>query len=135
MAKMGFLQHLASSFLQFGGQGDKGSGSSDGPPEPPRGFGPESPPSSCPSLESLRCSDLDSPLVTTPATSFGASPPGPFTQGEEDWLRSALQALLSPGSSDSFDIQLLDLRGGVWGAVSLEDAEGRVRDASHISVS
>ena len=104
MAKTDFLQHLVSSFLQFGGQGDEGPGSSGGPPEPPRGFGLGSPPSSCPSLKSLRSSNLDSPLITTPATSFRASPPGPFSEREEDWLRSALQALPSPGSSDGPDI-------------------------------
>ena len=56
-------------------------------------------------------------------------------QGEEDWLRSALQALPSPGSSDGSDIQLPDLRGGVWGAVRLEGTEGRVGDALNIGVS
>ena len=135
MAKMDFLQHLVSSFLQFGGRGDEGPGSPDGPPEPPRGFGPGSPPSACPSLKSLRSSNLDSPLITTPATSFGASPPGMFTQGEEYWLRSVLQALPSPSSLDDPDIRLPDLRGGVWGAVSMEDTEGGIRDAPHISVS
>ena len=135
MAKTDFLQHLVSSFLQFGGRSDEGPGSLDGPPEPQRGFGPGSPPSSCPSLKSLKSSNLDSPLITTPATTFGASLPGSFTQGEEDWLRSALQALPSPGSSDGSDIRLPDIRGGVWGAVSLGDSEGRVRDAPNIGVS
>ena len=56
-------------------------------------------------------------------------------QGEEDWLRAALQALLSLSPSDGFDIRLLALRGGVWEAGSLGDSEGRVGDALNIGVS
>ena len=135
LAKVDFLQQLVSSFLSFGGGSDDGPGSSGGANEPPRGPGSRSPPSPCPSLQSLQSSDLDSPLVATPSSVRGSDSPGPFSEAEEDWLGSALQALPSPTPSDGFDNRLPSIRRGVWGASGLEDFERRVRDASDIGVS
>ena len=135
LAKVEFLQQLVSSFLSFGGGSDDGPGSPDGTNEPPRGPGLRSPPSSCPSLQSLQSSNLDSPLVATPSSVRGSDLPGPLSATEEDWLRSALQTLPSPTSSHGVDNRLPSFRRGVWGASSLEDLEGGVGDASHISVS
>ena len=90
---------------------------------------------SCPSLESLRSSQLDSPLVTTPSSVHQSDSPGAFTQDEGDWLRAALQALLSPTSEDGSDIRLPGVRRGIWGASGVGDTEGRVGDASYIGVS
>ena len=103
LAKVEFLQQLVSSFLSFGGGSDDGSGLPGGTDEPPRGPRPRSPPSPCPSLQSLQSSDLNSPLVATPSSVRGSNSPGPFSEAEEDWLRSALQALLSPTPLDGFD--------------------------------
>ena len=69
MAKVYFLQHLVTSFLSFGGGGSEGPRSPDGPDEPSPRPGPGSSPSYCPSLESLRSSQVDSPLVATPSLS------------------------------------------------------------------
>ena len=135
LAKVEFLQQLVSSFLSFGGGGDDGPGSSDGTDEPSRGPGPRSPPSPCPSLQSLQSSDLNSPLIATPSSVRGSNSPGPLSVIEEDWLRSALQALLSPTSSHGIDNRLPSVGRGVWGASSLEDLEGGIGDASHIGVS
>ena len=135
LAKVDFLQHLVSSFLSFGGGDSEGPRSPDGPDEPPSGSGSGSSPSSCPSLESLRSSQLDSPLIATPPSVHRSNSPGPFTQDEGDWLRTALQALPSPTSEDGADIRLPGVRGGVWGAPGLGDSEGGVRDASYIGVS
>ena len=66
MAKVDFFQHLITSFLSFGGGSGEGPRLPDGPDEPSSGHGPGSPPPSCPSLESLHSSQLDSPLVATP---------------------------------------------------------------------
>ena len=96
MAKVDFLQHLVTSFLSFGGGSSEGPRSPDGSDEPPPGFGSGSSPSSCPSLESLCSSQLDSPLVATPSSVRRSNLPGAFTQDKEDWLRAALQALPSP---------------------------------------
>ena len=104
MAKVDFLQHLVTSFLSFGGGSSEGPRSPDGPDEPSPRPGPGPPPSSCPSLESLRSSQLDSPLVATPSSVHRSDLPGAFTQDEGDWLRAALQALLSPMSEDGSDI-------------------------------
>ena len=135
LAKVEFLQQLVSSFLSFGGGSDDGSGSPGGMNDSPRGPRPRSPPSPCPSLQSPQSSDLDSPLVATPSSVRGSDSPGPFSEAKEDWLGSALQALPSPMSSSGIDIRLPPIRRGVWGASSLEDLEGGVGDASHISVS
>ena len=135
LAKVEFLQQLVSSFLSFGGRSDDGSGLPDGANGPPRGPGPRSSPSPCPSLQSLQSSNFDSPLVTTPSSVRGSDLPGPFSEAEEDWLGSALQALPSPTSSHGFDNQLPSIRRGVWGVSSLEDVEGGIGDASHIGVS
>ena len=135
MAKVDFLQHLVTSFLSFGGGGNEGPRLPDGPDEPLPRPEPGSSPSSCPSLESLRSSQLDSPLVATPPSVHRSDLPGAFTQDEGDWLRSALQALPSPTSEDGSDIQLLGIRRGVWGALGLGDSEGGTRDALYISVS
>ena len=135
LAKVDFLQHLVSSFLSFGGGDDEGPRLPDGTDEPPSGPGPGSPPSSCPSLESLRSSQLDSPLIATPPSVHRSDLPGAFTQDEGDWLRSALQALPSPTSEDGSDIRLPGIRRGVWGTSGLGDTEGGVRDASYIGVS
>ena len=104
MAKVDFLQHLVTSFLSFGGGSGEGPGSPDGLDEPSTGPGPGSSPSSCPSFESLHSSQLDSPLVATPSSIRWSDSPGPFTQDEGDWLRSAFQALPSPTSEDGSDI-------------------------------
>ena len=135
MAKVDFLQHLITSFLSFGGGGSEGPRSPDGPDEPSPRPGLGSSPSSCPSLEFLHSSQLDSPLVATPSSVRQSNSPGAFMQGEGDWLRSALWALPSPTSEDGSDIQLLGIRRGVWGALSMGDSEGGIRDASYISVS
>ena len=135
MAKVDFLQHLTTSFLSFGGGSSEGPRSPDGPDEPSSGPGPGSPPSSCPSLESLCSSQLDSPLIATPASVRRSDLPGVFTESEGDWLRAVLQALPSPASEDGSDSQLLGIRRGVWGDVGMGDTEGRVGDASYISVS
>ena len=135
LAKVEFLQQLVSSFLSFGGGSDDGSGSPDGTNDPSRGPGLRSPPSSCPSLQSLQSSDLNSPLVATPSSVHGSDLPGLFSEAEEDWLGSALQALPSPTPSHGVDNQLPSIRRGVWGASSLEDIEGGIGDASHIGVS
>ena len=133
MAKVDFLQHLVMSFLSFGG-GDEGSGPSDGSDESSPGPGSGSPPSSCPPLESLRSSDLDSSLITTPSSVHRSDSPGSFTEDEGDWLRAALQALPSPTPEDGPDIGFPGIRRGVWGASSLGDSEGGVRDAQDIGV-
>ena len=104
LAKVEFLQQLVSSFLSFGGGSDDGSGLPRGTNEPLRGPRPRSPPSPCPSLQSLQSSDLDSPLVATPSSVCGSDSPGPFSAAEEDWLGSVLQALPSPTSSPGVDI-------------------------------
>ena len=135
LAKVDFLQHLVSSFLSFGGGDGDGPRSPDGSDEPPSGPGSGSSPSSCPSLESLRSSQLDSPLVATPSSVQQSDSPGVFTQDEGDWLRAALQALPSPASEDGADIRLPGVRRGVWGASSLGDSEGGAGDASYIGVS
>ena len=135
MAKVDFLQHLVSSFLSFGGGDSDGPRSPDGTDEPPSGFGPGSPPSSCPSLKSLRSSQLDSPLVATPSSVHRSDSPGPFMQDEGDWLRAALQALPSPTSEDGPGIRLPGIRGDVWGASSMGGSEGGVGDALYIGVS
>ena len=135
MAKVDFLQHLVTSFLSFGGGGSEGPRLPDGPDEPLPRPGPGSSPSSCPSLESLRSSQLDSPLVATPSSVHRSNSLGAFMQDEGDWLRSALQALPSPMSEDGSDIQLLGIRRGIWGASGMGDSEGGVRDASYIGVS
>ena len=135
LAKVEFLQHLVSSFLSFGGGSDDRFGSPDGANGSLRGPRPGSSPSPCPSLQSLQSSDLDSPLVATPSSVRGSNSPGPFSEAEENWLGSALQALLSPTSSNGFDSRLPPIRGGVWGVSSLEDIEGRIGDALHIGVS
>ena len=134
-AKVDFLQHLVTSFLSFGGGSNEGPRSPDGLDEPLPRPGPGSSPSSCPSLESLRSSQLDSPLVTTPSSVHQSDSPGAFTQDEGDWLRAALQALPSPTSEDGSDIRLLGIRGGVWGVVGLGDSEGGVGDTPYIGVS
>ena len=113
LAKVEFLQQLVSSFLSFGGGSDDGPGSPGGTNEPLRGPRPRSPPSPCPSLQSLQSSDLDSPLIATPSSVLGSDSPGPFSEAVEDWLRSALQALLSPTSSHGFDSRLPSIRRGV----------------------
>ena len=135
MAKVDFLQHLVTSFLPFGGGGGEGPRSPDGLDESLSRPGLGSPPSSCPSLESLHSSQLDSPLVTTPSSVRWSDSPGVFTQGEGDWLRAVLQALLSPTSENGSDIRLLGVRRGIWGAASMGDSEGGVGDASYIGVS
>ena len=135
MAKVDFLQYFVSSFLSFGGGGDEGPRSPDGPDEPSTGPGLGSSPSSCPSLKSLRSSQLDSPLITTPPSVHRSDLPGAFTQDKGDWLRSALQALPSPTSEDGFDIRLPGIRGGAWGAPGMGDSEGGARDAPYIGVS
>ena len=104
MAKVDFLQHLVTSFLSFGGGSSEGPWLPDGLDEPLSRPGPGSPPSSCPSLESLRSSQLDSPLVAIPSSVHRSDSPGAFTQDEGDWLRSALQALPSPMFEDGSDI-------------------------------
>ena len=134
LAKVDFLQHLVSSFLSFGGGDSDGPRSPDGPDEPPSGPGSGSPPSSCPSLISLRSSQLDSPLVATPPSIHRSDSPGAFTQDEGDWLRAALQALPSPTSEDGPDIRLPGIRRGVWGTSSVGDVEGGVGDAPYIGV-
>ena len=135
MAKVDFLQHLVTSFLSFGGGSSEGPRSPDGSDEPPSGPGPRSPPSYCPSLESLRSSQLDSPLIATPSSVRRSDSPGAFTQDEGDWLRAALQALPSPTSEDGFSGRLSGARGDVWGAAGVGDIEGGVGDASYIGVS
>ena len=135
MAKVDFFQHLVTSFLSFGGGGNEGPRSPDGPDESSSGPRPGSPPSSCPSLESLCSSQLDSPLVTTPSSIRRSDSPGPFTQDEGDWLRSALQALLSPMSEDGTDIRLPGIRRGVWGTPGVGDFEGGTGDAPYTGVS
>ena len=135
MAKVDFLQHLVTSFLLFGGGSSEGPRLSDGPDEPLPRPGPGSSPSSCPSLESLCSSQLDSPLVATPSSIRRSDSPGLFMQDEGDWLRSALQALPSPVSEDGSDIRLLGIRRGVWGTPGVGDSEGGIRDALHIGVS
>ena len=135
LAKVEFLQQLVSSFLSFGGGGDDGFGPPNGANGPSRGPGSGSSPSPCPSLQSLQLSDLDSPLVATPSSVRGSDFPGPFLEAEEDWLRSALQALPSPMSSPGFDNRLPSIRRGVWGVSSVEDVEGGIGDASHNGVS
>ena len=135
LAKVEFLQHLVSSFLSFGGGDSEGPRSPDGSDEPPSGPGPGSPPSSCPSLESLRSSQLDSPLVATPPSVHRSDSPGPFTQDEGDWLRAALQAIPSPTSEDGPDIRLSRIGRGLWRALSLGSSEGGTGDASYIGVS
>ena len=134
MAKVDFLQHLVTSFLSFGGGGNEGPRLPDGPDEPSPRPGPGSSPSSCPSLESLRSSQLDSLLVATPSSIRRSDSPGPFTQDEGDWLRSALQALPSSTSEDGSDIRLPGIRIGIWGAAGMGDSEGGTRDASYIGV-
>ena len=114
LAKVEFLQQLISTFLSFGGGSDEGPRLSDGPDEPPRGPRPGSSPSSCPSLQSLRLSDLDSPLVATPSLVCGPDSPGPFSEDEGDWLRAALQALPDTTVTASPDIGLPGIRRGVW---------------------
>ena len=113
MAKADFLQHLVTSFLSFGGGSGEGPRLPDGPDEPSSRPGPGSPPSSCPSLKSLRSSSLNSPLITTPSSVCQSDSPGAFTEDEGDWLRAVLQALLSPMSEDGSDIQLPGIRRGV----------------------
>ena len=135
MAKVDFLQHLVTSFLSFGGRGGEGPRSPDGPDEPLPGPGSGSSPSSCPSLKSLLPSQLNSLLITTPASLCQSDSPGAFMEDEGDWLRAALQALPSPTSEDGSNIQLLGIRRGVWGALSMGDTEGRVGDALFIGVS
>ena len=135
LAKVDFLQHLVSSFLSFGGGDSDGPGLPDGSDEPPSGSGPGSSPSSCPSLESLRSSQLDSPLVATPSSVRRSDSPGAFTQDEGDWLRAALQALPSPTSEAGSDIRLPGIRRGVWGTSGMGDFEGGTGDAPHIGVS
>ena len=135
MAKVDFLQHLITSFLSFGGGSSKGPRSPDEQDEPSSRPGPGSSPSSCPSLKSLHSSQLDSHLITTPASVCRSNSPGAFTGDEGDWLRAALQALPSPMSEDGSNIRLLGIRRGVWGALGVGDTEGRIGDASHISVS
>ena len=104
MAKVDFLQHLITSFLSFGGGSSEGPRSPDGPDEPLSRPGPGSSPSSCPSLESLCSSQLDSPLITTPSSVHRSDSPGVFTEDEGDWLRAALQALPSPTPENGSDI-------------------------------
>ena len=135
MAKVDFLQHLVTSFLSFGGGSSEGPRSPDGPDAPSPQPGSGSSPSSCPSLESLRSSQLDSPLVATPSSICRSDSPGPFMQDEGDWLRLALQALPSPTSEDGSDIQLPGIRRGIWGAPGMGDSEGGTRDAPYIGVS
>ena len=135
LAKVDFLQHLVSSFLSFGGGDSDGPRSPDGPDAPSSGPGSGSSPSSCPSLEFLRSSQLDSPLITTPPSVHRSDSPGAFTQDKGDWLRAVLQALPSPTSEDGPDIQLPRIRRGVWGASSLGGSEGGIGDASYIGVS
>ena len=135
MAKVDFLQYLVTSFLPFGGGGSEGPRLPDGPDESLPRPGPGSSPSSCPSLKSLRSSQVDSPLVATPSSIHQSDSPGAFMQDEGDWLRAVLQALPSPTSEDGTDIQLPGIRRGVWGAASVGDPEGGVGDASYIGVS
>ena len=135
LAKEDFLQHLVSSFLSFGGGDSDGPRSPDGSDEPPSGSGPGSAPSSCPSLESLRSSQLDSPLIATPPSVHRSDSPGTFTQDEGDWLRAALQALPNPTSTDGSDIRLPGIRRGIWGTPSVGVLEGGTGDASYIGVS
>ena len=135
MAKVDFLQHLVTSFLSFGGGSGEGPRLPDAPDEPSPRPGPGSSPSSCPSLLSLSSSQLNSPLIATPSSVHQSDSPGAFMQGEGDWLRAALQALLSPMSEDGSDIRLPGIRRGVWGAASLGGSEGGVGDASYIGVS
>ena len=135
MAKVDFLQHLVTSFLSFGGGSGEGPRLPDGPDAPSPRPGSGSSPSSCPSLESLRSSQLDSPLVTTPSSIRRSESPGPFSQGEGDWLRSALQALPSPTSEDGSDIRLPGIRRGIWGTPGVGDSEGGTGDAPYIGVS
>ena len=104
MAKVDFLQYLVTSFLSFGGGSDESPRSPDGPDEPLSGLGPRSPPSTCPSLESLHSSDLDSSLIATPSSVCGSDSPGAFMEDKGDWLRAVLQALLSPTSEDGPNI-------------------------------
>ena len=135
MAKVDFLQHLVTSFLSFGRGSSESPRLPDGPDEPSPRPGLGSSPSSCPSLESLRSSQLDSPLIATPSSVHQSDSPGAFMQDEGDWLRAALQALPGPTSEDGTDIRLPGIRRGVWGASSLGDPEGGVGDASYIGVS
>ena len=135
MAKVDFLQHLVTSFLSFGGGSSEGPRPPDGPDEPSSRPGPGSSPSSCPSLESLRSSQLNSPLITTPTSVRRSNLPGAFTESKGGWLRAALQALPSPASEDGSNIRLPGVRRGVWGAASMGDSEGGVGDASYIGVS
>ena len=135
LAKVDFLQHLVSSFLSFGGGDSDGPRSPDGSDEPPPGPGSGSPPSSCPSLESLQSSQLDSPLIATPPSVHRSDSPEAFTQDEGDWLRAALQAIPSPTSEDGPDIRLSRVRRGLWRASSLGGSEGGTGDASYIGVS
>jgi hypothetical protein len=112
--RLDILQRLVTAFVLFGSDGRGGPGPSDENDGPPRGFGSGDRPPSCPSLESLHSSWLDSPTIDSPASISGPNPFQSDISNEADWFRSTLQAIAGSEVEDVRDSGLRGDRGSSW---------------------